>query len=154
MGKAVQRQAKSMGLMNLPKYTFYCQPAGIKRKFSTTTPRFIYTINDWVASFDQSCQRDDAGGGRTAWSFILAPQSGLYIEITSKIAGFSAMSAENYVSQVDIYTENTDNVKTIVKILNDQWPDGMLNHIDLRKIEKKFKVNGNDVVNAINQFLQ
>ena len=90
----------------------------------------------------------------TYFSFILAPQSGLYIEITSKITGFSAMSAENYVSQVDIYTENTDNVKTIVKILNDQWSDGMLNHIDLKKIEKKFKVNGNDVVNAINQFLQ
>jgi len=40
-----------------------------------------------------------------------------------------------------------------VKILNDQWPDGMLNHMDLQKIEKKFKVKGNDVENAINEFL-
>ncbi|MFX1429163.1 MAG: hypothetical protein ACFFCY_03235 [Promethearchaeota archaeon] len=154
MGKAVQKQAKSMGMMNLPKYTFYCQPAGIKRKFSTTTPRFVYTINDWVASFDQSCQRDDSGSARTVWSFILAPQAAAYIEVTSKIAGFSAMSADNYVSQVDIYTENTDIVKNVVKILNDQWPDGMFNHIDLKKIEKKFNVKGNEVVNAINQFLQ
>jgi hypothetical protein len=154
MGRAVQKQAKSMGMMNLPKYTFYCQPSGIKRKFSTTTPRFIYVINDWVLSFDQSCQRDDTGSARTVWSFILAPQAGAYIEVASKIAGFSAMSADNYVSQVDVYTENMDIVKGVVKILNDQWPDGMFNHIDLQKIEKKFKVKGDDVVNAINQFLQ
>ena len=154
MGKKVQKQAKSMGMTNLPKYTFFCQPEGIKRKFSTTTPKFVYTINDWVASFDQSCLRDDAGSARTVWSYILAPQSGIYIEITSKIAGYSAMSADNYVSQVDVYTENADVAKTVVKILNDQWPDGMLNHINLDKIAKKFKVSGNDVVNAINQFLQ
>ena len=154
MGKGAQKQAKSMGMMKLPKYTFYCQPAGIKRKFSTTTPRFVYVINDWVASFDPSCQRDDAGSARTVWSYILAPQGGAYIEVTSKIAGFSAMSADNYVSQVDVYTENVDIVKNVVKILNDQWPDGMFNHIDLKKIEKKFNVKGNEVVDAINQFLQ
>jgi hypothetical protein len=154
MGRAVQKQAKKLGMMNLPKYTFYCQPAGIKRKFSTTTPRFIYVINDWVLSFDQSCQRDDTGSARTVWSFILATQAGAYIEVTSKIAGYSAMSADNYVSQVDVYTENIDIVKGVVKILNDQWPDGMFNHINFKKIEKKFNVNGDDVVNAINQFLQ
>jgi hypothetical protein len=154
MGRAVQKQAKKLGMMNLPKYTFYCQPAGIKRKFSTTTPRFIYVINDWVLSFDQSCQRDDTGSARTVWSFILASQAGAYIEVTSKIAGYSAMSADNYVSQVDVYTENMDIVKGVVKILNDQWPDGMFNHINLKKIEKKFNVNGDDVANAINQFLQ
>jgi hypothetical protein len=154
MGRATQKQAKSMGMMKLPKYTFFCQPAGIKRKFSTTTPRFVYTINDWILSFDQSCQRDDTGSARVVWSFILAPQAGAYIEVTSKIAGFSAMSADNYVSQVDVYTENADIVKGVVKILNDQWSDGMFNHIDLKKIEKKFKVKGDEVVNAINQFLQ
>ena len=153
MGKKLQKQAKSMGLTNLPKHTFYCQPAGIKRKFSTTTPRFIYTIYDWVASFDQSCQREYSGKARTVWSFIIAPQSGLYIEITSKITGFSAMSADNYVSQVDIYTENVDIVKPVVKILNDQWSDGIFNHIDLQKIEKKFKVKGDDVLNALKHFL-
>lgn len=153
MGRNLQKQAKSMGLTNHPKYTFYCQPAGIKKKFSTTTPRFIYTLNDWVASFDPSCQREDGGGARNVWSSIIAPQSGLYIEITSKIAGFSAMSADNYVSQVDIYTENLDIVKSVVRILNDQWSDGIFNNIDLRKIEKKFNVKGNDVVNALKNFL-
>ena len=64
------------------------------------------------------------------------------------------MSAGNYVSQVDVYTENMDIVKGVVKILNDQWPDGMFNHINFKKIESKFKVKEQEVKNAINQFLQ
>ncbi|MHA2282436.1 MAG: hypothetical protein ACXAC5_16455 [Promethearchaeota archaeon] len=153
MGRKLQKQAKSIGLTNLPKYTFYCQPKGIKTKFSTTKPKFIYPIVDWLRSFDQSVQDDDTGSARQVWSFILAPQAGVYIESTSKIAGFNARSASNYVSQVDIYTENADIVKEVVKILYYQWEDGMVNHVNFEKIEKKFKVKRDDIINAFNSFL-
>ncbi|MBY8990282.1 MAG: hypothetical protein KGD58_05970 [Candidatus Lokiarchaeota archaeon] len=150
----LKKQADSLGLTKLPKYTFYCQPKGIKKKFSTTKPRFIYSIEDYLKGLDQSVQEGDSGSARTVKSHILAPQAGLFLETISKIAGFSAMSADNYVSEINIYTENTDLVKNIVKILNNQWEDGIIPHIDFNKIQKKFGVKRDDVINAWNSFLQ
>jgi hypothetical protein len=57
------------------------------------------------------------------------------------------------VNKIDIYTNNQDYVKAIVKGINDIWDDGILSHLNIKKIEKKFKVKGEDIINAWNSFL-
>ena len=63
------------------------------------------------------------------------------------------MSADNFVFQLDIYSENTDLVKTVVKVVNDIWEDGITNHINWDKVKKKFKVSRADVEQAWMNFL-
>ena len=54
---------------------------------------------------------------------------------------------------MDIYGKNEDLVRQIVKMTNDQWKEGIIAHLDLKKIEKKFKISSDDVINSWNQFL-
>jgi len=83
----------------------------------------------------------------------LAPQINVYVEILDKISGYFAYSEDNHVNKIDIYTNNQDYVKAIVKGINDIWDNGILSHLNIKKIEKKFKVKGEDIINAWNSFL-
>ena len=154
MGKEVQSQAKKLGLIDLPRYTFYARPKTNKAKFSKFKPDMAYLTEDWMKNLDPTTAMSESMlGGRSSGYYYLAPQLNVYVEIVDKISGYFAYSEDNHVNKIDIYTNNQDYVKAIVKIINDLWIDGILSHLNTKKIEKKFKVKGEDIINAWNSFL-
>jgi len=158
--KKIKKEAEILGFKNLQKYTFYGQRKGKvilktetkKHTFRHNVPRFIIKIIEWLESIDPSTQESESGGGRNVTFYLLSPQAGLYIEIYDKIAGALDIP-RNHVYKMDIYGQNEDLVRQIVKIINDQWKEGIIAHLDMKKIEKKFKISSNDVINSWNQFL-
>ena len=153
MGKKLKKQAINSGMTNLPKYTFFGKPKGLKMKFSKYKPKFVLAIRDWMRSVDPSAAEDESGGGRNNTFYLLSTQMGLYLEMPDKIAGFAVVNPDNHAMQIDIYTQNEEYVRTIVNIINDIWSDGILAHLNLQKLEKKFKVSGSDIEQAWRNFL-
>ncbi|NVM34619.1 MAG: hypothetical protein HWN81_03425 [Candidatus Lokiarchaeota archaeon] len=153
MGKKLQKQAMQLGLTNLPKYTFFGRPKKLKMKFSKYKPDLAYTVENWMKNLDPSTAAEESGGGRNNTFFYLASQIGMYVEIADKMAGVAVPNPGNHASKIDIYTNNEDYVRTIVRIINTIWDDGILNHLDFQKLEKKYKVRREDIINAWNAFL-
>lgn len=154
MGREAQSQAKKLGMMSKPQYTFYYSPRKMKTKFSKMKPDVSYLIEDWIKEIDPSAITSEAlTGGRSARFFYLAPQKNVYVEILDKISGYLAYSTDNHVNKIDIYTDNQEYVKAIVKGINNIWEDGIVNHLKLKKLQSKFKVRGEDIVKAWNSFL-
>ena len=158
--KKIQKEAEILGFKNLQKYTFFGRRKGgaiffkdtKKRTFSHNIPGFIIKIIEWLESIDPSTQASESGGGRNITFYLLSPQAGVYIEVDDKIAGALDIPG-NHIYKMDIYGQNEDLVRQIVKIINDQCKEGIIAHLDLKKIEKKFKISSNDVINSWNQFL-
>ncbi|MFX1567826.1 MAG: hypothetical protein ACFFCV_05595 [Promethearchaeota archaeon] len=153
MGKKVRKEAESLGLTNLPKYTFFGRPKNLKMKFSKYKPDLAYTVENWMKSIESSIAIDESGGGRNNTFYYMAPQMNLYVEIADKMAGAIVPNPGNHATQIDIYTNNEDHVRTIVRSINAQWEDGIVPHLDLKKLEKKYKVNRDDIVKAWQAFL-
>ncbi|GAG76723.1 unnamed protein product, partial [marine sediment metagenome] len=84
--------------------------------------------------------------------YLLSPQAGVYIEVDDRISGALDIPG-NHVYKMDIYGKNEDLVGQIVKMTNDQYKEGIIAHLDMKKIEKKFKISSDDVINSWNQFL-
>ena len=158
--KEIQKEAETLGFKNLQKYTFFGSRKGAiilktetkKRTFKHNIPKFIIKIIEWLESIDPSTQESESGGGRNITFYLLSPQAGVYIEVDDKIAGALDIPG-NHVYKMDIYGQNEDLVRQIVKIINDRWKEGIIAHLDLKKIEKKFKISSDDVINSWNQFL-
>jgi len=150
MGKQIQKEAFRLGLTNLPKYTFYAQPKKVKRMFSKFKTDTAYTVENWMKRVDPSFSMKESIGLRF---FYMSTQLGVYIELFSKKAKGSRYNPDNWVSQIDIYTNNEDHVRAIAKSINSLWDDGILPHTDFNKIEKKFKVGKEEVINQWNAFL-
>ena len=158
--KQIIKEAESLGFKTLQKYTFFGQRGGgslIKtdtkgHTFKHNYPGFIIRIIKWLESIDSSTQESETGGARNITFYILSPQAGVYLEVDDRIAGALDIP-HNHVYKMDIYSQKDDLVKQIVKNINDQWEEGILAHLDLKKIEKKFKVSPDDVTNAWNKFL-
>ncbi|MFX1375604.1 MAG: hypothetical protein ACFFA0_07315 [Promethearchaeota archaeon] len=155
MGKEAQNQARKLGMMNLPRYTFYCQPRKMKSKFSRQKPDIAYLIENWIKEIEPQSIINEAGsGGRSSRYYFLAPQSGIYIELIDRMAGTIVYNPNNHVNKLDVFTNNQDYVKALVKGINGIHDDGILPHLNLKKLEKKFKVKGEDIINSWNSFLQ
>jgi len=158
--KQIIKEAETLGFKNLQKYTFFGQRKGgailktdtKSHTFGHNVPRFIIRIVEWLNSIDPSTQESETGGGRNITFYLLSPQAGLYIEVDDKIAGALDIPS-NHVYKMDIYGQNEDLVRQTVKILNDQWKEGIIAHLDLKKIEKKFKISSDEIINSWNQFL-
>ncbi|MDX1798110.1 MAG: hypothetical protein R3255_05635 [Candidatus Lokiarchaeia archaeon] len=155
MGKTVKKEAMQLGLTNLPRYTFYTQPRKVKAKFSRVKPDTAYIVEDWMTKIDPSTKMSESGG-RTSQYHFLAPGLNLYVEVVSKMfakSRFTMYNADKQVSKFDIFTNNQDYVRTLVKGMNDIWEDGMVPHLNFEKLKKKFKVGKEDIINAWNSFL-
>ena len=152
MGKKLQKEAMRLGLTDLPKYTFYAQPRKTKVKFSKTKPDFAYIVEDWMKSVDPSTAQDETGAGVNNTFYYMAPQIGVYVEIADKV-GLFAFSPDKHVSKIDIYTNTEDHVRTIVKKINAIWDDGILPHLDFKRLENKYKVGREDIISGWNAFL-
>lgn len=83
----------------------------------------------------------------------MSSQLGTYVELADKIAGAIAPNPGNHVTKIDIYTNNEEHVRTIVGNMNALWDDGIVPHLDLKKLEKKYKIGRDDIINAWNAFL-
>jgi hypothetical protein len=153
MGKEVQKRAKDLGLMKQPKFTFYARPRKIKAKFSKIKPDIAYTIENWMNGADSSAVLSESAGARSSMYYFLAPELKLYVELADKLSGFFAYSEENHACKLDIYTDNEDYVRAIVKSINELWEDGIIAHINLKKLESKYKVKGEDIINAWKAFI-
>ena len=155
MGKGVKKEAIQLGLTNLPKYTFYCQPKKVKGKASKVKPDIAYVVENWMPSIDPSTKMSESSG-RTSEYFYLAPGINTYVEVTSRIfakSSFTMYNADKQVAKFDIYTNNEDHVRAIAKDINAIWDDGMVAHLNFKKLEKKFKVGKEEVINQWNAFL-
>lgn len=156
----IQKEAETLGFKNFQKYTFFGQRKGgavfkkdtRRHTFKHNMPGFLIRIIEWLESIDPSTQESESGGGRNITFYLLSPQAGVYIEVDDKIAGALDIPG-NHVYKMDIYGQNEDLVRQIVKTINDQWKEGIIAHLDLNKIEKKFKISSDDVINSWNQFL-
>ena len=84
MGKGVKKEAMQLGLTNLPKYTFYCQPKKVKSKASKIKPDIAYVVENWMTSIDPSTKMSESGG-RTSEYFYLAPGINTYVVVTSRM---------------------------------------------------------------------
>ncbi|MFX0021378.1 MAG: hypothetical protein ACFE9S_03570 [Candidatus Hermodarchaeota archaeon] len=154
MGKEAQSQAKKLGMMSKPQYTFYYSPRKVKAKFSKIKPDVAYLIEDWIKQVDASAIVSEAAtGGRSAKFYYFAPQANVYVEILDKISGYVAYSTDNHVNKIDIYTDNQDYVKAIVQGINNIWEDGLINNLRYKKLRSKFKVSEEDIANAWKSFL-
>ena len=154
MSWEAKSQAKKLGFIDLPRYTFYAQPKKFKVMFSKFKPDIAYIVEDWMKNLDSTTiASESALGARSSGYYYLAPQIKVYVEILDQISGYFAHTEDNHVNKIDIYTDNQDYVKAIVKDINDIWDDGILSHLNIKKIEKKFKVKGEDIINAWNSFL-
>ena len=69
----------------------------------------------------------------------------------SKIKPDFAYILEDWMISLDPSTTTSESV--IIKSFNAQWDDGIVPHLNLKKLEKKYKVKGEDIVNAWNSFL-
>ncbi len=155
MGKGVKKEAIQLGLTNLPKYTFYCQPKKVKGKGSKVKPDIAYVVENWMPSIDPSTKMSESGG-RTSEYFYLAPGINTYVEVTSRIfakSSFTMYNADKQVTKIDIYTNDEEHVRAIAKDTNAIWDDGMIPHLNFVKLEKKFKVGKEEVINQWNAFL-
>ncbi len=153
MGNKCKKEATNLGLMQAPKYTFYGRPAGLKQQFNRVKPKFVREILKWLKQNDPAMMENTSGGGRNNTYYLLSPQLGVYIEVLDRMAGALVPNPGNHVNEMNIYTNNADLVKQIIQIWNSRWEDGILPHLDMKKITKKYKVNENDVINAWKQFL-
>jgi hypothetical protein len=155
MGKKARKQAEGLGLTKLPIYRFYGRARGLKMKFSKTKPKFVNHITEFLRGIDPSTvDSEGAKNMRSLYYQILSPEAGTFVEVFDNVVGFNANMPKNRVFQMDIYTQNQNIVKDIVRIVNNRFEDGILNHLDFKKIEKKYKVKKDDVINAWNSFLQ
>ena len=117
-------------------------------------PKLIIRITTWLLSIDTSTEQSEqgTGSGRKITFYVLSPQAGIFIELYDQIAGMIDIPA-NHIYKMDIYTQNVDLVRQIVKLVNEQWEDGIIAQLDFGKIEKKFKVSAEEVTNGWKQFL-
>ena len=153
MGKEVQKKAQKLGLTDLPKFTFYGRPKKLTLKFSKYKPDIAYTVENCMKNVDPSFDMGESSKPRSNKFYYMAPQKSVYVEIYNQLAGFAAFNPDNYVCQIDIYTNDEDHVRAITKDVNALWDDGIIPHLDFKKLEKKYKVNREEIINAWNAFL-
>ncbi len=154
MGKRTQKEAMQLGLTNLPKYTFYAQPRKIKVKLSKIKPDSAYLLENWMKSVDPSAKMDEnAKYGYKSEYYYMAPEKNIYVEIAMNLAKGFVYNEDSHVYKIDIYTNNEEHVRAIAKDINAIWDDGILNHLDFKKLKKKYKVEKEDVINQWNAFL-
>ena len=88
----------------------------------------------------------------------MATEMNIYVEVVDTTTTRVYPSTRDYrgdkhVNKIDIYTNNEDHVRAIAKSINAIWDDGIIPHIDFKKIEKNFKIGKEEIINQWNAFL-
>jgi len=153
MGKKIRNQANNLGLTKLRKTSLYARAKNIRMMAFSNAPDTADAIKDYLKPLDPSFVNDKSGGGRNATYYYLAPQLELYVEVISKVSGFSPHNPANHAIQINIFCEKDEYIRAIANLINQIWEDGILPHINWEKIKKKYKVNKQDAIATWNEFL-
>jgi hypothetical protein len=155
MGKKLRKQAEAEGLKKQQLTVLYARARKFRSTFSKYVPDCADAIRDYLALQDQTLLQEKSGGGRNSTYYYLASQINTYIELIDKAAGFAVVNPSNHAIQINIFTENQEYIRGIANAVNSIWSDvdGILAHMDWKKIEKKFKVSRDDCIAEWNKWL-
>lgn len=121
--------------------------------FSTHKPDTADNIKDYMKLIDPDFVDGRSGGMRNNTYFCLAPQEKFYVEIVDKAAGFMIANPANHALQINIFSDNDEHIRGIANTVNQRWEDGILPHMNWKKIEKKYKIKREDAIATWNRFL-
>jgi hypothetical protein len=170
LAKGVKKEAMELGLMNLPKYTFYCQPKKVKKQsligvirqksYFGVKPDIAYVVENWMTNIDPSTKMGTGPPVRGSFSAIfyyLGFGINTFVEITSIVFAKSYSSktynANKQVVKFDIYTNNEEYVRAIAKEINAIWNDGMISHLNFKKLVDEFGVGKEDAMSTWNSYI-
>ncbi len=148
MGKGARKKAISLGFTNFRETILFCRPKKIRMMFSKYMPDTADAVKEYLKQIDPTTEVTSSGGGRNNTFYMLAPQAQLYVELADKMAGMAVPNSNNHVIKMNIFCNNDEYIHAIANTAYYRWDDGLLNHIDLKKIEKKYKVKSEDVLAA------
>jgi hypothetical protein len=151
MGSKAKKQAEKMGLTKQRLTILYGRPKKFRMTFSKNVPDVADAIRDFINFRDPNLIHDRSGGFRSISFYYVSGQ--LYVEVLDKISGALAVNPGNHVIQVNIFCEDDEIIRGIANAINQIWDDGILAHIDWKKVEGKFKVKQEDCIAAWKQWL-
>jgi hypothetical protein len=139
-------QAELMGITQLPLTTLYAMPKAFRVTFTRAIPDVADVIRDYINLIDPSLFQDKSGGGRNNSYYFLSTQIPLYVIIHEKTAGFGTQSPSNHALQIKIYTNDQGHIRGIAQAVNNLYADGILTHIEWKKVENKYNVKKDDCI--------
>ena len=149
----IRKQANNLGLTKLRMTLLYARPKKLSLLFAKHKPDTADVIQDYMKLIDPSSVESSSGGARNSTYYCLAPQEKFYVEIIDKAAGIWVASPANHALQISIFSDNDEHIRGIANTVNQRWEDGILPHMDWKKIEKKYKVKREDAIATWNHFL-
>lgn len=148
--KRILEEVRALGLTKQHLTILYARPRKLRRTFAKIVPDIADAVRDHIAFLDSSFIQARSGGVRTNSFYYLAANIKLYVEVFDKAAGFVTHNPANHAIQINIFSDNEQNVRGIANVVNSIWADsdGLLAHMDWKRIEKKFKVKREDCIAA------
>ncbi|HUX98500.1 MAG TPA: hypothetical protein VMV49_02985 [Candidatus Deferrimicrobium sp.] len=153
MGKKIPKQAEELGITKQRLTILYARAKKIRMTFTKYVPDTADAIRDYITLQDPTMIQDRTGGGRNNTWYYLAPQAQIYVEYFDKAAGFQIVNPSNHAVQINIFTDNLEHVRGIANAVNNCWEDGILAHMEWKKIEGKYKIKADDCIAAWKQWL-
>lgn len=155
-GKKIIRQAEQLGFKGFPLTILYGRPRKVRMTFSKLVPDYIDILREFMTSKDPECLMRIAKGGRGRMDVFLSVKEKIYIESIGKISGFAGMDPENHTFQISFWTENDDFVGDIVKAIDQRFSDvgGIRQHFNWKKLQKKYRVEQEDILPTWNKYLE
>jgi hypothetical protein len=154
MVNKLRKEADNIGLTKQRLTQIYARARHIRMTFTKYIPDTTDAIRDYVNLLDSTFKQDRSGGGRNNSFYYLSTVANIYVEVFDKAAGFAVTNPDNHAMQINIYSNNDEHVRGMAKAVNGIFEDGMLAHLDWKKIEGKFKIKSEDCIKVWNALLQ
>ena len=156
MGKSAKKEAKKLGYFNLPHTRLHTRVQKMRMMFSKSSPDPADRVQDVFKMRDPAHIASSSGGGRNNTFFFLSESLRTYVEVADKCAGMVVHNTNNHVVEMNIYSENEDIIREIVRTIDAQYSGGMVNNTNddiWKKISKKYKVRPEDAIAEWNKWL-
>ncbi len=153
MGSKIRKEAENIGLTKQRLTQIYARARRIRMTFTKYIPDTTDAIRDYVNLIDPTFKQDRSGGGRNNSFYYMSTTANIFVEVFDKAAGFAVTNPDNHAMQINIYSNNDEHIRGIAKAVNGIFEDGMLAHLDWKKIEGKFKVKPEDGIAIWNTLL-
>ena len=146
MGKKLRKEADRLGFTKLRKTVLYARAKKFRTTFSKYVPDTADAVRDYLTLHDPTLEQARSGGGRNNTWYFLAPQIQAYVEFVDKAAGFVVLNPSNHAIEISIFCDNEEHIRGLANAVNSVWEDGILAHMDWKKITKKFKVSQDEAL--------
>ena len=117
-------------------------------RFDTFVPNTANEIRVHLTSLDRTTKFGISRPDRKKSFYYLAPELKVFVEVESRITGFTAFIAKNHINRINIYCDNEEYIKGIAHAVSDLFIGGIVNDMNWEKIEKKFKVSREECISA------